>query len=86
MRWPDNGGLGESISDGSLTSVLGAVKFGGRLGVGVDVGDVDETRDVHVGRNLGNGLSNLDVDVVIRVVPTYRSVVLQSHGPLLILT
>lgn len=86
MRWPDNGGLGESISDGSLTSVLGAVKFGGRLGVGVDVGDVDETRDVHVGRNLGNGLSNLDVDVVIRVVPTYRSDILHTHGLLLILT
>lgn len=34
------------------------------------MGDVDETRDVQVGRNLGDGLSNLDVDVVIRVVPS----------------
>lgn len=50
------------------------------------MGDVDETRDVQVGRNLGDGLSNLDVDVVIRVVPTYRSDILHTHGLLLILT
>lgn len=27
LRWPDDGGFGEGISDRSLTSVLGAVEL-----------------------------------------------------------
>jgi hypothetical protein len=84
--WPDDGSFGESISDSSLSGVLGSVECRCRVGRCVQVRNVDQTGYTDVGTNFRDSLGrpvnqlaspntlyivdSLDVDILVRVVST----------------
>ena len=75
----DDGRFGESVLDGLLTLELGAVVGGlGRRG-GVEMRDVDETRDTRELGDARDAAGARDVDVVVREVPGFYMVSLESR-------
>lgn len=65
----DNRRIRESLLDSLLSLELGAVECRLRVGVGVEVGDVDEAGDARVVGDAGDATSSSDVNVLERVVP-----------------